>query len=108
MSARFNILTLNVRGLCLPHKQDLVLRELSRLNYDFFFLQETHVSCAEQARKIQRKWNENIYWSFGTKRSAGVAILCSPNFSGSISRFVHDTEGRIISALALIDSTSTS
>ena len=38
------ILSLNVRGLGTPNKQYTVLRELERLNYDLFLLQETHVN----------------------------------------------------------------
>ena len=106
MPAHLNILTLSVRGLGPSHKHDLILHELKKLHFDIVFLQETHVSCVAQARKIERKWKGKIYWSFGTGRSAGVAILCSPNFSGEITRFVHDTEGRILSALALAHSTT--
>ena len=32
-------------------------------------------------------------------KSAGVAILISPKFSGNIIRYVHDTDGRILSLL---------
>ena len=106
MPAHLKVLTLNVRGLGPPHKHDLILHELEKLRFDLIFLQETHVSCAAQADKIQRKWKGKILWSFGTVRSAGVAILFSPNFSGKISKFIQDTEGRIISALVTTHSTT--
>ena len=106
MPAHLKILTLNVRGLGPSHKHDLILHELEKLHFDLVFLQETHVSCVAQANRIQRKWKGRILWSFGTARSAGVAILFSPNFSGQISKFVQDTEGRILSALVLAHSTT--
>ena len=106
MPACFKILTVDVHGLGPSHKQDLILRELNKLHLDFIFLQETHVSCAAQARKIERKWGGTIYWSFGSARSAGVALLYSPHFSGGITRFVHDADGRIINTLASIHSTT--
>ena len=37
------VLSLNVRGLGTPAKRFTVLRELERLDYDLFLLQETHV-----------------------------------------------------------------
>ena len=101
MPAHLNILTLNVLGLGPSHKHDLILHELKKLRFDFAFLQKTHVSCVAQARKLERKWNGKIIWSYGTARSAGVAILCSPYFSGEITKFVQDTDGRILSALVL-------
>ena len=42
--------------------------------------------------------------SFGIGKSAGVAILVSPKFSGKIIRYVHDTDGRILSLLADLNS----
>ena len=44
--------------------------------------------CRKQrAEAFQRVWRGNCYWSFGTGRSAGVAVLTSPNFSGSVQHF---------------------
>lgn len=96
---RLNILSLNVRGLGSPTKRYLVSRELSLLNYDVFLLQETHVSCKTQADAFERLWRGRCFWSFGTKRSAGVAVLFSPSFSGKSLRFVFDSDGRIFSML---------
>ena len=85
---RLKILSLNVRGLRSSAKRNLVSRELSLLNYYVFLLQETHVSCKQYADQFERLWRGKCYWSFGTGKSAGVAILLSPNFAGKVLRFV--------------------
>ena len=71
----------------------------NNLDYDFFLLQETHISCKTQADLIERDFNGQCFWSFGIGKSAGVAIFVSPKFSGKIIRFVHNTDGRIASLL---------
>ena len=96
------ILCLNVRGLATPAKRLVVLRELERLNYDLFLLQETHVSTKRLADEIARSWPGQCFWSFGRGKSAGVALFVSPSFSGHISRFLFDSDGRVFSALVLL------
>ena len=100
------ILSLNVRGLGTPAKRFVVLRELERLNYDLFLLQETHVSTKRLADEIARSWPGQCFWSFGRGKSAGVALFVSPSFSGQISRFLFDSDGRVFSALVLLGSLS--
>ena len=91
-SLRF--LTINVRGFGSTRKRDLLLHELNNnLDYDFFLLQETHVSCKTQADLIESCFNGQCFWSFGIGKSAGVAIFVSPKFSGKIICFVLDTDG---------------
>ena len=90
--------SINVRGIVSRFKRELVAHELGHLNY-VFFLQETHVSCRQHVEAFEKLWLGQCLWSFGTGRSAGVALLFSPNFSGKISRYVFDTDGRILSLL---------
>ena len=90
------LLTINVRGLSSSKKAEVILHELERLPYDLFLLQETHVSCKERADCIAKKWRGNCFWSFGVGRSAGVAIFVSPRFAGTVSRFLFDTDGRVL------------
>ena len=99
MISTLNILSLNCRGVGSSRKLNLVLHELNRLNYDIFLLQETHVSCKQSASRLDRAWKGKCFWSFGTGKSAGVATLLSPKFSGKILRFLHDSDGRILSVL---------
>ena len=62
-------------------------------------LQETHVSNKSQADEISKRWAGNCFWSFGTGKKAGVAMLLSPRFQGKISKFLFDSDGRVFSAL---------
>ena len=96
---RLKCISINVRGLRTASKRDLILRELANLNYDIYFLQETHVFDKQQGDSFARLWRGKCLWSFGTGQSAGVATLFSPKFTGSIDRFIFDSDGRILSAL---------
>ena len=64
-------------------------------------MQETHVFRKQRADTIAKKWGGKCFWSFGTRKSAGVALF---TFPGQISRFQQDNEGRILSAMVLIHS----
>ena len=77
----------------------MALHELSLLDLDIVFLQETHVSNKTQANEISKRWINHCFWSFGTGKKAGVAIFVSPRLQGKISKFVFDCDGRIFSAL---------
>jgi len=96
---RLKILSINVRGLGSAGKSEKIAQELNHLNCDIVFLQETHVSCKKQAEKFEKIWKGKCYWSFGTGKSAGVAVIFPPNFSGNIIRFLIDSSGRILSLL---------
>ena len=76
MSAHLKILSLDVRG----HKQDLILHELKKLSFDFIFLQETHVSCVTQARKLgaqMGRQNPLVIWH---RLLCGRRHIMLPNF----------------------------
>ena len=72
---------------------------MALLDLDVILLQETHVSNKVQADEISKRWSVDCFWSFGTGRSAGVAMFVSPRFQGKISRFLFDSDGRVFSAL---------
>ena len=96
---RLKVLSLNVRGLGSSAKFRKIVLELNHLNCDVLLLQETHVSCKKQADRFEKLWKGQCFWSFGTGKSAGVAVLFSPNFSGKVIRFLFDSNGRILSLL---------
>ena len=93
------IASLNVRGLGSSSKLYKIIYELNNLRCDVIFLQETHVSCRKRADLFEKLWKGRCFWSFGTSKSAGVAVVFSPNFSGNIIRFLTDSDGRILSLL---------
>ena len=96
---RLKILSLNTRGLRSPRKLQNVVHELSLLNCDIVFLQETHVSCRKHAVTFEHLWTGQCFWSFGTGKSAGVAVLFHSGFSGKIVRFLTDSNGKVLSLL---------
>lgn len=100
------ILSINVRGLGLPRKSDLLSCELQRLHYDLILLQETHVHCKTRAQHFERNWPGQCLWSFGSSKSAGVALLTLPSFSGEISKFTFDSNGGVFSALVSVSTTT--
>jgi len=44
-------------------------------------------------------WRGKCYLSFGTGKSAGVAVLLPPHFSGSVQCFLFDSDGCVLSLL---------
>lgn len=96
---RFKRVSINVCGLRSAYKRNLILHELEGLGCDAYLLQETHVSCKQQAEIFESRWRGQCLWSFGSGKSAGVAVLFSPNFVGNVRRFLFDTDGRILSIL---------
>ena len=63
-----------------------------------FFFYKKRISPVKLKLILLRRIFE-CFWSFGIGKSAGVAIFISPNFSGKIIRYVHDTDGRVLSLL---------
>lgn len=49
--------------------------------------------------KLKGYGTENVFWSFGTSNSAGVAVFFSPRFPGEIVRYLFDSNRRILSLL---------
>jgi len=96
---KLKIISLNVRGLGSSDKSAKIIHELGLLNCDIVLLQETHVSCKKQAERFEKLWKGKCFWSFGTGKSAGVAVLFSLNFSGKVIRFLSDSDGRVLSLL---------
>ena len=96
---RLKVLSINVRGLGSASKTFKIVQELNHLNCDIILLQETHVSCKRQAEKFEKFWKGKCFWSFGTGKSAGVAVIFAPKFSGNVIRFLFDSNGRILSLL---------
>ena len=101
MTTRLKIISINIRGFTKP---SLIVQEPKLLGCDIAFLKETHVSSRRQAEKFERFWDGKCFWSFGVGKSAVVAIVFSPNFTGKIIRFLNDSDGRVLSLLVQLDS----
>ena len=99
---RLKCLSINICGIGTSGKCHLVSSELFHLKYDLFLSQETHVPCKEKATKFARLQPGKCFWSFGTGKAAGVAVLTSPNFPGNVLRFVLDSDGHVLSVLVSV------
>ena len=74
---RLKFLSLNVRGLGSANKSAKLVNELTHLNCDIVV----------QAEKFEKLWKGECFWSFGTGKSGGVAVIFAPNFSGKVFVF---------------------
>lgn len=62
----------------------------ARIFYLFIYLQETH-SVAKDAMFWSKQWGDDAYFSHGTSRSAGVAILQKKKkFKGQVASYIAD------------------
>ena len=75
-----NVSSLNVRGLRDNTKRRNVFEWLRNKNADVVFLQETHCHLKKDETQWSKEWSgtkTHNYWSLGSSRSKGVAILFS-------------------------------
>lgn len=89
-----SIYSLNARGL-----KDLVKRKALFLyckskGTDFCFIQETH-ACSTDESFWKNQWGSQIWFSNGSNRSAGIAIL-KDKFKGQVLHTEKDRSGRWI------------
>ena len=79
--------------------------------FDIAFLQETHCHLKKDENMWSKEWSRSIkdsYWSRGTSRSKGVAVLFNTNFLSdhmSVSDVVIDANGRSIKLILNTDNT---
>ena len=94
----FNIATLNCRGAIKNREHQDTLHSFFEVNkLNVILLQETHVNSLDIKKDIDKKFNCDSYWSFGSSNSRGVAILIFKNFKYEKIKFQTDYDGRVIS-----------
>ena len=95
MSAKFKVLSLNVRGLRERVKRKSVFAYLREKKCDVYFLQETY--CQKEDEKIWcSEWGGKIFFTHGTTHSKGACILLKPNLDVSLDNEYSDSEGRVV------------
>ena len=77
------ILSLNCRGLGSSKKRRDVLHYLKNMNYDIYFLQDTHLTDRKEPL-LSSVWRGKSYHSFGTFNSRGTSILINPQLQHDI------------------------
>lgn len=93
-----SLVSINVNGIAEHHKRVKVFESLKTLNFDLFFLQETHLADTLSGKAWEKEWGGQCAWSPGSNRSAGVAVLVHPNSSVKLAAFHIDLAGRLITA----------
>ena len=92
--------SINVRGAIKNFEQrNKLLSCVAINNINILLLQETHVSNLGIKPEIDRLFDCQSFWSFGSNDSRGVAVLLMNNFEREIINFKKDREGRIISLI---------
>ena len=96
MANSIKVATCNISGLRLKSKRQSVFNWLRQLNYDIIFLQETHCHLKQEVHKWSREWDSQCFWSRGTNRSRGVAVLFNRKQVYDIRNDIIDNNGRYI------------
>ncbi len=96
-----SIVSLNARGLRENVKRKALFLFAKQQKSDFYFFQESH-SVVNDTLFWKSQWGNEIWFSHGTERSAGAAILkyC---FNGSILHSESDLEGHYLILIINID-----
>ena len=89
------ILTSNVRGFAEYNKRRSSFYHYHCTKLDVIFLQETH-----STKSIEKVWNtqigSKIWYSHGTNRARGVAILVAKSLDCKVHNIITDNDGRYI------------
>ena len=91
-----SVATCNVRGLKNKKKRKALFQWFQEQSLDIIFLQETHCHLRKEEYKWGREWKGMTYWSRGTSRSRGVAVLFNKNVQYEVKRILIDPNGRYI------------
>ena len=101
--------SLNVRGLRDSVKRENIFKWLKSKNPDIVFLQETHCHLKKDVNQWSKEWSGSKsynYWSLGTSRSKGAAILLSKNLCErniTVTNVVIDPNGRSVKLILHIN-----
>ena len=98
-----SVFSINARGIRDQLKRKALFLYCKGKNADFCLIQETH-ACSSDAKFWKSQWGKEIRLSFGSKRTAGVAIL-QDRFTGQILEFEKDDCGKWI-LLVIVNTTS--
>lgn len=85
------LVSLNARGLRDSLKRKAIFLLCKESKSDFIFLQESH-SCTADVSFWKAQWGNDIWFSHGSNRSGGVAILRCGN-KGNVLHFKADLNG---------------
>lgn len=87
-----SVCSINVRGIRDNLKRKAIFLFCKRQKADFYFLQETHALKSDY-NFWKSQWGDNVWMSYGSNTSAGVAILRG-QFCGNILKCKAHEYGR--------------
>ena len=96
VQGKFNVISLNVRGLRNHVKRRSIFCFLKDQNCYVYFLQETY-SEPNDENIWKSEWGGDIFFSHGSLHSRGVCILLNPSLNYTFENINKDQTGRIIS-----------
>lgn len=97
-----NLISVNARGLNIPHKRTTVLEFLRKTNIDFAMIQETHLLRKDVGR-LANKFYHPIATSSATTKCKGVMVLCKRKLKFDLIDSWADDAGRIAIAKICMD-----
>lgn len=96
-----SVFSVNARGIRNELKRKSIFLYCQNNGADFYFIQESHASDTDLSY-WRSQWGKDVWFSCGSNRSAGVAILLG-RFKGHVIKHLTDTEGRWIILVIEID-----
>ena len=96
-----SVLSVNARGIRNELKRKSIFLYCQNKGADFYFIQESHASDTDLSY-WRSQWGKDVWFSCGSNRSAGVAILLG-RFKGQVIKHLTDTDGRWITLVVEID-----
>ena len=95
-----NICSINSRGFN-SQRENFIFDHAK--NFDLLFIQETLISDPVRISSLRSRWRGPSFWSPASGRHGGVAILVNENFSGKVSTWCRDSDGRVLSLLVEVN-----
>lgn len=92
---KYDILSLNVRGIRDQVKRRSIFSYLKDQKGKFYFLQETYSDLNDEII-WKNEWGGDIFYSHGTKHSKGVCILIDTTMQIKVENIFRDNSGRIV------------
>ena len=91
---KFNICTLNVRGLGSKQKRNQVFQWLKNRNVSICLLQETHITNHQESN-IKVEWGDHFFLSGSSNNSQGIGIFINPNLVFKFISHTNIVNGRL-------------
>lgn len=99
-----SVVSLNVRGLRDNLKRKVLFLFIKQQKSDFCFVQESH-SIIEVTKFWENQWGNDLWFSHGSVRSAGVTSLKN-KFEGVVLHSESDANGRFLILIVKLDDTN--